>query len=507
MSQIVQCPKCQSPVSVSAEQSGKKLQCPSCLKPFLAPASVSGAGGTSAEDDDWLSLSDEPPKNPVRGKTLGDAGRKADEPTSATDGTGSAVSALGSSEPEFQLAPLQDRPVSDFPAGDVVDGDWAFEAGFGQAGPSTNSDDLFDDLPPIDAGNPGGITTAAAVAAADQSEREFRVKCPVCGTVLYPKVKQVGTNLRCTDCHSQVKVPSPPKKTQAPQKTAAAGGVALADVGSTDRPADPFLKSAAELIKAAEEEPKEPEFKPAYDVPDTMGWFRSVFRIFLDLGVIFHLLALSVLIAIPAALVVSIPILAIGAVPLAMVGITLTCACGFAILMAVTNGQSKVEDWPSADPTSWFETLVFVVAAVGVSIGPPYILSGFLGATPLITVGFVMFVVYVMFPFVLLSMLDMQTITQPFSADVAKSVTRCQEDWGAFYLSAGILFGCLYAYFIFCQPTPTAIGLGVVLSIATVFLYFAMMGRLAVAIGEVVGLTVLESASEQDEEQGGSESN
>jgi hypothetical protein len=43
------------------------------------------------------------------------------------------------------------------------------------------------------------------------------------------------------------------------------------------------------------------------------------------------------------------------------------------------------------------------------------------------------------------------------------------------------------------------------MAVAVIFLYFAMLGRLAVAIGDVVGLDALEAADDEEDEDNAKE--
>jgi hypothetical protein len=328
-------------------------------------------------------------------------------------------------------------------------------------------------------------------------EESFRVTCPICGTVSYARVKQVGKRIKCSDCYSEIKVPPPPKPKPKIQFTAEAETFRLSEPAATSRETDPFRRSADELLREAEREPDDEQQSAMTDLPDMVGWVTSVFGIFLDPGVLVHFGGLSLLLAVPTALTIAYPVFAIAAVPLALLGVTLTVSCGFAIMIGVSNQHDRIEDWPTADPAGWFEPLFFVVVATAIAVGPPYAAATLLGAPPVITVGLVMFCVYAAFPVVVLSMLDLQSVTSPFSPDVAKSVTRCQEDWGAFYLSAAALFVGLYGYFLFFAGSPKTIAVGVILSIGVVFVYFALLGRLARAIGEVVDIPSLEKETEQ----------
>ena len=487
MSQIVHCPKCHSSVSIASEQAGQRVQCPSCLKSFIAPVAVAGTAGTTDEDEDWLSLATESSPSPVASS----APVSTNQPAAPTD-------ELGFADDPFETTAGQ-TTASQTTAGQSDLASTPHDIVEDPVLPQLPDDDnLFADLPAIDA--PGG---SGSVATDRREEREFRVKCSICNSVLYAKVSQVGTTLRCPDCHSDIRVPEPPKKTEPPTRSTSGTDLQMAEPSAIEKVADPYKRSAEDLLREAEKEPSKSDHQTAYDSPDTVGWLKTVFSIFLDTGVLAHIMGLSLLIALPAALTAAIPILAIGMFPLGLLGATLTISCGFAILNSVANEMERVEDWPVVDPPSWFESLSFVVAAAAIAVGPAYIVSMLFHAEPIITIGFVLFAIYMTFPFLLLSMLDMQSITTPFSQDVAKSVTRCQEDWGAFYFSSGFLFAMLFAYcltyFAYQEATPSSVGVGVVLAIVTVFMYFAMLGRLAIAIGEVVELSGLDWNEEDDD--------
>ncbi|TWU48392.1 hypothetical protein [Rubripirellula reticaptiva] len=99
-----------------------------------------------------------------------------------------------------------------------------------------------------------------------------------------------------------------------------------------------------------------------------------------------------------------------------------------------------------------------------------------------------MFSVYTLFPFVLLSMMDMGSPFVPFSAEVACSVTKCQESWGGFYFSSGLLFVCLFLLLASLSTMTPPVGavIAIVAVIGIAFTYFAMIGRLAYSIGQAV---------------------
>lgn len=507
MSEIVHCPKCRSAVSVGAGQAGKRVQCPSCSKEFFAPSTL-GGGGPTSDDDDWLSLDDSPSPGIGTAKST----------PSQSVVTESAEDDIFGEDPFVESSDSESDPLDLFaglpPIEDANAGPASLAAASPAPTPGAPAGASTPETGMPESGMPGTATPASAASGSAASgpssgnkaqpvdpNEEFRVTCPICGSLMYAKAKQTGKTIKCSDCYSEIRVPAPPKKQVQPQKNDNAETFKLADTGVSDRPADPFLRSADELLKEAAREPEERDGSAAsFDAPSTVGWFKSVFGIFIDPGVIFHLIGLSLLIGLPAALVVAHPLLSLGVIPLGMVGIALSVACGFAILFGVANQHERIEDWPTVDPTGWFESLWLVITATAIAVGPAYVVATVFGAPPVIKIGVVMFSVYAAFPIILLSMLDMQSVTSPFSPDVSKSITRCQEEWGAFYFSAGLLFAGLYGYFVMISPTPTSIAIGVVLSIFVVFTYFAILGRLALAIGNVVNLSALDNGDDEDEE-------
>lgn len=498
MSVIVQCPKCHASVSVASQQAGQRVQCPRCHQPFLAPSSLSDAGPTT-DDDDWLKLDEDgdlslaPPAEPSQKPA-------APPQTSASNSTDELEI-----DDEFLVPQYGASPSAPVDPEDLFAGLPPVELPDANTAPKTaaaNTQATSTQVGDTSAAGSSPARPAAPPAGELGPEERFRVTCPICATMTYAKVKQSGGMIRCNDCHSEFRVPKPPKPKAKVQMSAVenAETFAFSELPSSERQNDPFKKSADELLREAEREPDEEVIRPAYDAPSTIGWFKSVFGIFLDVGVVIHFFGLSALLGLPAALTFAYPVFAIGMVPLALIGIALTVSCGFAILIGVSNEHERIEDWPTVDPTGWFESMLLVIAATAIAVGPPFVFAKLFAAPPVIAIGLVMFCVYAAFPILLLSMLDMQSVTSPFSPDVIKSVTRCQEDWGAFYFSAALLFAALYLYFLNSSYTPAAIGIGVSLSIAVVFLYFAMLGRLALAIGEIVELPALDTDEDDDEE-------
>lgn len=530
MPKSLQCPRCNGSVSIADNAAGKRVKCPHCEQNFLAPGIV--ADSSSEEDeDDWLTLSDSPvPAHPSSPSSDSQASKTTTSPLSSKN---------RNTQPENET-PLPDDDDSFFsesslPPIQIPAASTSSSPGAGNDLSQSNASTLGPDIsaaeeellsqftdtsiptadakPPVkknaldairalgasasNIGDDSATNTAAAPRAASvEYESEFRVTCKVCGTITYAKAVDSGKTTKCSDCYSEILIPKPPRIRKKPEiDIANAETFSLGQNNSEERKtADPFRKSAADLLAEASRQ-EEDASPPVYeDTPNVLEWVNNVFGIFKDPGVIMHWVCLSVAAAIPTALLVSIEqeslqlLLTIGMMigGLILGGITVSCA--FAILLSVANGNDQVEDWPSTDVFQWLDQLTLVLGATGLVAIPMWTICFLTNSTGLLGVALVMFSIYLLLPFILLSMLDMGSVFAPFSPELARSVSKCQEEWGGFYFSSGLLFGLLFLFTAMIWYLPGSLGIvaTTTLCIFTTFAYFGMMGRLAYTIGQSV---------------------
>lgn len=530
MPKSLQCPRCNGSVSIADNAAGKRVKCPHCEQNFLAPG-IAADSSSEEDEDDWLALSDSPvPAHPSSPSSDSQASKTTTSPLS---------SKTRNTQPENET-PLPDDDDSFFsesslPPIQIPAASTSSSPGAGNDLSQSNASTLGPDIsaaeeellsqftdtsipttdakPPVkknaldairalgaSASNIGDDsatnTTAAPRAASVEYESEFRVTCKVCGTITYAKAVDSGKTTKCSDCYSEILIPKPPRIRKKPEiDIANAETFSLGQNNSEERKtADPFRKSAADLLAEASRQ-EEDASPPVYeDTPNVLEWVKNVFGIFKDPGVIMHWVCLSVAAAIPTALLVSIEqeslqlLLTIGMMigGLILGGITVSCA--FAILLSVANGNDQVEDWPSTDVFQWFDQLTLVLGATGLVAIPMWTICFLTNSTGLLGVALVMFSIYLLLPFILLSMLDMGSVFAPFSPELARSVSKCQEEWGGFYFSSGLLFGLLFLFTAMIWYLPGSLGIvaTTTLCIFTTFAYFGMMGRLAYTIGQSV---------------------
>jgi len=322
------------------------------------------------------------------------------------------------------------------------------------------------------------------------------VACPTCESISYAKPNQVGKRIRCHDCHAPIVVPPPPKaKPKYQVDIQAASTFNFKDGGEEnlpDRPADPLRKSADDLLRAAEASEMEKE-QEEWELPDFQQWFSGLAKVFLDPVVGLHIFFLSLMAFLPTAVALQMPenqssVIVMGLFAGGAIFGALVIANGFAILQSVANGEGKVSEWPLFDPMAWLGQLIIAVAAVGVAAGPIWAITNFFFQGGLITVATSMISLYLLYPIVLLSMLDEESILVPFSTDVTKSVMRAPDQWGAAYLASGVLFFGMFLMFMIASVSSpiTGAGLAIIVTVAGAFAYFGILGRLAYGIGHSI---------------------
>jgi DNA-directed RNA polymerase subunit RPC12/RpoP len=475
----VQCPLCGKEFSSPNTGAGAAIHCPHCGNRSKMP----GAPATQNDDDQWLRLDEDLPPATVVVTTAA-----ASKPSSPMD------SSFGKDifdNPPFDNSPFDDSEfqIPDLPPAPPLAG----------TQPGTN----VQPIPPLSAADLAVLSGFAdeddqqpapvkVVRDAPQSD-SFRVKCPICESLTYAKLHQVGKKIRCGDCHSTITVPPPPKVKPKYQPDIEATKAYTFQDGGTEgdnpKPADPMRKSASDYLRDAE---AAVETKPEddWEVPSVTAWLGRVVGIFRDPAVIVYWLVLTAVAAIPASIAIryssSIVVMGLFAGGIFFAGILM--AHGIAILQSVANGEKRVSEWPSFDFWDWLGSLFVAASAVAVAAGPVWLGTQYFFGPSLITVAMTMASLYMLYPFVLLSMLDEQSVFVPFSTDVSKSVMRSSERWGELYLSSAIVFFLLFLVFMFASimtPIPRAT-LSIAASVAAVFVYFGLIGQLAFSIGQAV---------------------
>ncbi len=497
------CPKCQRQVRVRATSVGKRVRCPRCEAAFKIP----GQQAPPDDDDDWLNLDDPDPQTPPKGgveKPPSPAGGSSSSPPSGDRAV--RVPADEEGLDDFMLRG-EDLPPPKKPAAPAHG---QGEGGFSDAEMAALNA-ILKSPQGSDPADPGNRETASPGAEPDDAEApvagewlgdedivsEFRVTCPICQSLRFVRTDQVGQQIKCPDCYSMMVVPPPPKAKKRYQPDIEnAESYVLSEAGEVAPVyGGPMSRSAAELLRDAEGGDEErageaPRPRDEYDNPDVQKWLAGIFGIFRDPGVILHVIVLSLLGCLPgvAAATLGHPGVTLISNLLTAIFFIFVLGCGFSILEAVANGQAEVEEWPYQIPGEGLGRMLTALAAAALAGGPAAVLGGVVFGPGMAMAALTMFSLYIFFPFVLLSMLDSESIFVPFSAEVSKSVGRCQEAWGILYLSSGLLFFALLLLYVIANLLPETLTAFLVVAgtVAAIFTYFSMIGQVAYAIGQAV---------------------
>lgn len=479
----LQCPHCNGAASVADNAAGKRVKCPHCEQVFLAP----GVSKTANDDDDWLKLDSDPKP---KAKATAPVQKPASNKPANTNPTKKPP---GKKTPN--LNPEEEKLLAEF-ATDLDEFTAEVETPpapiQNTAAPPSGAPLPAFDGGPMFTGNQANPQPSEPVGPVEpEYATEYRVKCKTCGTLLYAKATQAGRTIKCSDCHSPVTVPSPPRIRQSHSPTLQeAPSFTFEERNIGAPPPDPYKKSATQLLDEAANEEKEQPKTTYDDTPSVKEWLKNIFGIFQDLGVLAHWMGLTLLGSIPVifALMFENEMLTLALFPAGFFLGVLVVSCGFAILQAVANEENTVSEWPTLDPMGWLGQLFVAIAAACVSAVPAWMICHFTIGPQLLAVAITMFAVYASFPFVLLSMLDMNSVMVPFSPEVARSVTKCEDAWGGFYFSSGLLFIGLFLIFTLASTMNPAAGatIAIAMGVGVAFCYFSMLGRLAYAIGQAV---------------------
>lgn len=466
----VKCPLCGSTFAATPHSEGSRVTCPECH----SQVKIAGPAASSSDDFDWLQLESDLPAVAAASSTAGPP-----KPMAAA--------------PDIFLDPPRDEfDIPDLPPAPPLAGSRPAVV------PPLSEEDLdaLSGFSHDEDQRPAPVKVVREQPAGDI----FRVKCPICESLTYAKLNQVGKQIRCGDCHSTITVPPPPKaKTKYVPDIEATKAYSFQDgdnTGDHPKPADPFRKSADDYLRDAE---ASMETAPDDDwtVPSITEWFTGVVGIFRDPAVIVYWLVLTAMAAIPAGIAISYSssIVVMGLFAGGMLFAAIIVAHGFAILQSVANGERKVSEWPSVDFWEWMGPLFVAVCAVAVSAAPVWIATQYFWGPSLMTVALTMLSLYFLYPIVLLSMLDEQSVFVPFSASVSKSVVRSSEHWGGCYLSSAIVFAVLYLIFMAASTMSPVAGatVSIAATVAAVFIYFGLLGRLAFSIGQAVNAPPMEN--------------
>lgn len=548
-----QCPKCAKRLKAGVAFAGRRVRCPQCSEAVRVPEVATRPEPTperSADKvqeliqdisivpivgvDDWLSLD-----APVLENPGGDASEVAPK-----------------KKPTFVpgASPAANKPAGSKPAASIPASPKQTEV---QAAGATNEaprrslfDDDLPDLAALDASpaKPHSVTDIFQLEGLDdlvpktQPVRptprsapppkplgnDYRITCRTCGTPMFVKLDRVGKKVTCSDCHSSFVIPPPPPgwspiklKTEV-EDDGFDVPLAAPELAQSGNTLDSQRTSANEYLDKAKQSIDDEEMDSLYQGDfDTIGFMNRTFGFLTDptaigqmvlYGFLFagvfalaqfsktkvdgggfegggYLLVLFILTTV-ISIIVSLPML----------------SSGLALLESVANHQRRVAEWPSFNIFDNFgEILVILFSLVG-SLLPGMLVGGVIGrsggAEWLMLTG-MMGTCFLLFPVLMLSMLDNGSPMQPISGAVITSIPQVPEAWGGYYLKTLVAFSSVMVmwFLLLTRSNPVMAAFAGFLVPWLLFFTCQQIGTLADAIAEHLSFDFSPPDSSKDKEK------
>lgn len=345
------------------------------------------------------------------------------------------------------------------------------------------------------------------VSAEIETQAQYRIKCMNCDTPQYVTLAQKGQTIQCPDCFIRFTIPGPPVNWN-PTKSASVDDwgkgheVRLAPVDNSraEQEAERERKKAADILSKAQRE-LDDEIDEMYGTDfDTKGFFEKTLGFLRDPVIVMQLVLYGGLFALMfgcaqysvmrmAAGDVGYGILLFGAVPAFAAMVCLPMLSGaMALLESVANGQKRMAAWPSFNVFEQLSEILLIGSALGGAMLLGLIAGGLVGRVVgsnwIILVG-ILGTTFLLFPILLLSVLDNGSMFQPVSTQVFRSLTGAAEAWGGYYLKTLFGFFCVQvAWFLLLGRNPVASAVGGFLVPWLLYFTCQQIGTLAQGIGE-----------------------
>lgn len=513
-----QCPKCEKRLKAGAQFAGRRVRCPQCSEPVRVPEKIPekipemGVAPIVGVDD-WLSL-----EAPVLEKTAKDAtDAKPKKPTfvPGASSTSPANSTARNSDNSSTPVPNDGKESS---KRSVFDDDLPDLAQLESAPSNSHSvTDIFQ-LEGLDELVPSSPAPRAAPPAPWPSQsappkpvgNDYRVTCRTCGTPMFLKLDRVGKKVSCSDCHSSFVVPPPPpgwspiKQKIELEDDGFDVPLSAPEVAQSANTLDSQRTAASEYLDKARQTIDDEELDSLYQGDfDTIGFMRRTFGFLMDPTAVGQMVLYGFVFAGVFALaqfsktkvdgggfegggyllvlfILTTVISTIMALPM--------LSAGLALLESVANHQRRVAEWPSFNVFDNFgEVLVILFSLLG-SLFPGMLVGGLIGrsggAEWLILTG-MMGTCFLLFPVLMLSMLDNGSPLQPFSGAVITSIPQVPEAWGGYYLKTLVAFSSIVLmWFILLGRNPVMSAIAGFTVPWLLFFTCQQIGTLADAIAE-----------------------
>jgi DNA-directed RNA polymerase subunit RPC12/RpoP len=330
-------------------------------------------------------------------------------------------------------------------------------------------------------------------------QTHFPVICPLCHTRLHATLDQVGGKMVCPDCLTTITIPPPPEKL--PEIDPMEGAESSYTYSPPIRPPEfqPIFEYA--WTKDLDEpEPNQPKARSRLvrtkTKPSISAFFSGIVGFLFYPRVWPRWLVFSILGLLPSCCAVwavrygsiddYVPqflglTFSMGTGIFTLAFVVVTAASLMAIVVDTAAGNDQVENWPEGVIVDWAFDTFYILDALAVSMLPPAGLAWLARGQGFDSVLSAVISAFFLFPIVLVSMLERGSAMHPFSPPILRSLRQAFWAWALFYVETGVLlpFAGILAFQIFDLLGPFGLVLSVPLLVATLIVYFRLLGRLA----------------------------
>jgi hypothetical protein len=327
-----------------------------------------------------------------------------------------------------------------------------------------------------------------------------------CGTRLHALVSEAGQQRSCPDCGRTVTVPAPPRKRPRPDPAKEVAGQYDTQAETSDKEqtsaayqppiwfSDRFKKTLDEKgrLRTAPRPPRLPLVSGVFEFPWRRGCLEKWVGLSVGATLITELglfgwslgknigLGAGIGAAGPAVLSMLIQLLA-GCLAVCWAGVFFINL--LTILGDTAAGADEIGHWPEAVAfIDWAGNTFFVINSLAVSVLAGQGLGWLLRQAQLPGVYAMVGVPVMLFPFLLLSTLEVNSPLVPISKAVCRSLLRNWHAWAGFYLETILLVAAIGASAIAAMLLGSlflAIPVLALTIVATLMIYFRLLGRLA----------------------------
>jgi DNA-directed RNA polymerase subunit M/transcription elongation factor TFIIS len=471
-----ECPVCRTRMTAPNDQVGQQKNCPDCRTPVTVPAKLAPRRRKQAAPVDAYTVSEDfdpaAPPAPQPEYIAVHCGRCGTLMQIAPDRVGSEVTC-----PDCKKTKVVDAPRL---------------RGKREASTTSESYEVSEE---------GGQSPAGPVARREHVGFVCR-----CGTRLHALASEAGQQRTCPECGRSVTVPSPRRKRPKPdpakeidgQYDAQAETAAERQASAAYQPpmwfSDRFKKMLDEHGRSPP--PPRPPRWPLVSGVFNFPWRRGCLAKWVWLSIGAMLIAEMELLgwSLGRGIGLGAGIAAAGPAVLSMLfqvlaGCLAVCWAGvffinlLTILGDTAAGADEVGQWPDAIAfVDWAGSTFFVINSLGLSLLAGQGLGRLLDRVQLPGVYAMVGVPLVLFPWLLLSMLEANSPLVPVSRAVCGSLLRKWRAWLGFYLETILLLAVIGASAIAAMligSLPVAMPVLAMTMVASLMIYFRLLGRLA----------------------------